>query len=134
MTVSTNHCPETTPCYSAYSSSLFPFVSTRLIISDREGMLQTSSARDLHLVGPRWQAFSAVAPTLWNILSPEIRLAPSLAQKSLKTWLCHQTWSFWGIGDISQRLYCIEVYIFYTVEPLKCIYSFSLMAFVYFQF
>lgn len=59
-----------------------------LIWSGREGMLQGPSARDLHLVGPRRWAFSAVAPFFWNILHPEVRHAPSvLIGKSLKIWL-----------------------------------------------
>lgn len=52
----------------------FPAYINHPIISCREGMLRVLSARDLHLVGPRRCAFSAVASALQNIISPEIRL------------------------------------------------------------
>lgn len=40
------------------------------ITSGRKDRLRVPSARDLHLVGPKKWACSAVAPTLWNILLP----------------------------------------------------------------
>lgn len=52
------------------------------------------SARNVHLV----------SPTLWNILSPKIILAPFLLM-SLKIWLCYQTWETHGTEDMSKWLH-----------------------------
>lgn len=43
------------------------------ITSGRKDSLQVPSAKELHLVGPRKWAFSAVAPNLWNILLPSMK-------------------------------------------------------------
>lgn len=56
----------------------------------RKGLLQIPPAKEFWLLRSRRRAFSAVAPTLWNIPSSEVRSAPTLLifQKSLKTWIC----------------------------------------------
>lgn len=43
------------------------------------GMLWVLSLRDLHLVGLRGQAFSAMGPAFWNILPSEVSLASSVS-------------------------------------------------------
>lgn len=50
--------------------------------------------KEYHLIEAKRRVFSAVAPTFWNIIPPEVRLAPTLLafQKDLKTWLCHRLW------------------------------------------
>lgn len=48
------------------------------------------TSQGIWLLGSRRRKFSIVAPALWNVLPPEVRLALSLLafRKSLKTWFC----------------------------------------------
>lgn len=51
------------------------------------------SAKSCWLLGSR--RISAVAPTLWNILPLEVKIAPTFLafQKSLETLICYLAWS-----------------------------------------
>lgn len=63
-------------CYLRYFLSLVASVHPGRDLA--VGMLWVPLARDIHLVDPRRNSLSAMATTLWNVLPPEIRLAPSL--------------------------------------------------------
>ncbi|XP_070618653.1 uncharacterized protein, partial [Erythrolamprus reginae] len=73
---------------------LLPHESQRPVRSHRVGLLRVLSTKQCRLAGPRGRAFSVAAPTLWNQLPPEIRIAPTLLafRKLLKTHLCRQAW------------------------------------------
>ena len=62
--------------------------SARPIRWSQAGRLRVLSLREAQKT-IRNQAFSTVAPQLWNSLLPDVRLAPSLGifKKLLKTWL-----------------------------------------------
>lgn len=47
-----------------------------------------------------WRPFSAITPTLWNIIFPEVRLVPTLLafQKGLHILLGHPAWRFGNVG------------------------------------
>lgn len=53
-------------------------IFTHQIQSNRLGMLWVLSAKEHWLAGTRRWAFSAVAPTLWNIVPSEIRMTLTL--------------------------------------------------------
>ena len=70
---------------------LLPPRSTRITQYNQQGRLRGLMPREARKEKTRNQAFSAVAPQLWNTLPTEIRLAPSLGVfKKLKTWLFRQ--------------------------------------------
>ncbi|XP_070582622.1 LOW QUALITY PROTEIN: uncharacterized protein [Erythrolamprus reginae] len=75
---------------------LLPHESQRPVRSHRVGLLRVPSTKQCRLAGPRGRAFSVGAPTLWNQLPPEIRIAPTLPafRKLLKTHLCRQSGGF----------------------------------------
>lgn len=64
--------------------------------------------RECHLSGSRCRVFSSAAPAPWNIIPPEVRLAPTLMAfwKDLKTWLWHLGWGSEGSVETIKWLYC----------------------------
>ena len=68
---------------------LLPPRSTRITLTSLEVRLRSLTPREARKEKTRNQAFSAVAPRLWNNLPPEIRAAPTLGtfKTQLKTWL-----------------------------------------------
>uniref|UniRef100_A0A8C6VN49 N-terminal EF-hand calcium binding protein 3 n=1 Tax=Naja naja TaxID=35670 RepID=A0A8C6VN49_NAJNA len=64
----------------------------RPVCSHRQGLLGVPLARQCWLATPRGRAFSVGAPTLWNQLPLELRLAPDLHsfRHDLKTWFFQQ--------------------------------------------
>lgn len=84
-----------------YLPGLFPVVFTPPTQSSRRNILKVLSADESQLAGPRRGAFSTVAPTIWNIINPEIRslvLTMLAFCKDLITWFCAQAW---GPGCVS---------------------------------
>ena len=71
---------------------LLPPRSTWITYHSQEGWLRGLTPREARKERTRNQAFSAVAPRLWNNLPSVIRLAPSLGvfKSQLKTWLFRQ--------------------------------------------
>ena len=71
---------------------LLPPSSTRVTRLSQEVRLRSLTPREARKEKTRNQAFSAVAPRLWNNLPPDIRAAPSLGifKKQLKTWMFRQ--------------------------------------------
>ena len=71
---------------------LLPPRSTRITRHSQEGRLRGLMLREAWKERTRNQAFSAVAPQLWNTFPTEIRLVPSLDvfKNHLKTWLFRQ--------------------------------------------
>lgn len=66
-------------CWLGYfRDHLSPISSACPTTTSRESMLWVSLSRELHLAGLRQWVFSAVAPMLWNISPPKLRLALSL--------------------------------------------------------
>lgn len=84
-------------------------------------MLWILSIKQCHLLGPRAQAISLIAPALWNEILSEIQVTPILMvfPKALKTWLV-----FWvlrraksdGLLDLECVVWMADVFwnIFYT--------------------
>lgn len=60
----------------------------------RQDKLLLPSISDIYLVGPWKRVFLLVALSLWNIISPEIWLAPNffVFWKALMTWFCPWAW------------------------------------------
>ena len=71
---------------------LLPPRSTRITCHSQEGRLRGLTPREVRKERTRNQAFSVVAPRLWNTLPTEICLVPSLGvfKSHLKTWLFRQ--------------------------------------------
>lgn len=55
---------------------IVPLWSTCHIRSGRRDLLWVPSVKESNTMGPRRQAFSAIAPTLWNTIPCEVGLAP----------------------------------------------------------
>ena len=71
---------------------LLPPRSTRITCTSQEVRLRSLTPREARKERTRNQAFSAVAPRLWNNLPPAICAAPTLGtfKRQLKTWLFRQ--------------------------------------------
>lgn len=107
---------------------LLPVLSSHPIWFSRMDMLWVPSAQECWLGGDQELClFSGIVPPLWNNLTSEIRIAPTLLTfcKTLKTWLCAQARVMFVLSVLIMLRYrddnflgCCIYLIFVSVVPV----------------